>query len=336
MVKIFIDAGHGGTDSGAVGNGLQEKALTLTIAKKIETLLKSYENVSVRMSRTNDTTLSLTQRTNAANAWGADFFLSVHINAGGGTGYEDYRYNTLSATSTAGKIQAAIHGAVMNELKPFGVFDRGAKSANFHVLRESNMNAVLTENLFIDTKTDADLLKRNDVLDAIARGHATGIVKAFNLKVKTTTTPPIQSTQPTPKPATTTTTSSVPSIMYDAHIQGIGWQGWKKDGQTAGTTGESKRLEALTVRLENTAAELEMQGHVQGKGWTTIRGNGEVIGTIGLGLRMEAIRLKVTGLNVQYRVHVEYEGWTDWKRNGEEAGTTGQSKRIEAIEIKFV
>ncbi|MCF2648459.1 hypothetical protein I6E62_10390 [Niallia circulans] len=79
-----------------------------------------------------------------------------------------------------------------------------------------------------------------------------------------------------------------------------------------------------------------MQGHVQGKGWTTLRGNGEVIGTIGLGLRMEAIRIKVTGLNVQYRVHVEYEGWTEWKRNGEDAGTTGQSKRIEAIEIKFV
>ncbi|WP_400243577.1 N-acetylmuramoyl-L-alanine amidase [Niallia sp. JL1B1071] len=328
MVKIFIDAGHGGTDTGAVGNGLQEKALTLTIAKKIEAILKSYENVSVRMSRTSDTTLSLTQRTNAANAWGADFFLSVHINAGGGSGYEDYRYNTLSATSNTGKIQAAIHTAVMNELKVFGVFDRGAKSANFHVLRESNMNAVLTENLFVDTKADADLIKRNDVLDAIARGHVTGIAKAFNLKVKTT--------QPTQKPATTTTASSAPSIMYDAHIQGIGWQGWKRDGQTAGTTGESKRLEALTVRLKNPNAELEMQGHVQGKGWTTLRGNGEVIGTIGLGLRMEAIRLKVTGLNVQYRVHVEYDGWTEWKRNGEEAGTTGQSKRIEAIEIKFV
>jgi len=331
MVKIFIDPGHGGTDSGAVGNGLQEKALTLTIAKKIETLLKSYEDVSVRMSRTNDTTLSLTQRTNAANTWGADFFLSIHINAGGGSGYEDYRYNTLSATSNAGKIQAAIHTAVMNELKAFGVFDRGVKSANFHVLRESNMNAMLTENLFIDTKADADLLKRNDVLDAIARGHVTGIAKTYNLKVKATQ--PTQSTQPAPKPATT---SSTPSIMYDAHIQGIGWQGWKKDGQTAGTTGESKRLEALTVRLVNTDAELEMQGHVQGKGWTTLRGNGEVIGTIGLGLRMEAIRIKVTGLNVQYRVHVEYEGWTEWKRNGEDAGTTGQSKRIEAIEIKFV
>lgn len=79
-----------------------------------------------------------------------------------------------------------------------------------------------------------------------------------------------------------------------------------------------------------------MECSTKKEGLDNVKRNGEVIGTIGLGLRMEAIRLKVTGLNVQYRVHVEYEGWTDWKSNGEAAGTTGQSKRIEAIEIKFV
>ncbi|MBQ6449271.1 N-acetylmuramoyl-L-alanine amidase [Cytobacillus oceanisediminis] len=184
MAKIFIDAGHGGTDPGAVGNGLQEKVLTLTIAKKIESLLKNYENVSVKMSRTSDTTLSLSQRTDAANAWGSDFFLSVHINAGGGTGYEDYRYNTLTATSATGKVQSTIHSAVMAELKAFNVIDRGAKSANFHVLRETNSPALLSENLFIDTKVDANLLKRNDVLDAIARGHVEGLAKALGLKKK--------------------------------------------------------------------------------------------------------------------------------------------------------
>ncbi|HEO8418171.1 N-acetylmuramoyl-L-alanine amidase [Niallia sp. FSL W8-0635] len=184
MTKIFIDAGHGGTDSGAVGNGLQEKVLTLTIAKKIENLLKNYENTSVKMSRTSDTTLSLSQRTDAANAWGADFFLSIHINAGGGTGYEDYRYNTLSASSATGKVQSTIHSAVMAELKAFNIIDRGAKAANFHVLRETNSPAILTENLFIDTKADANLLKRNDVLDAIAKGHVEGMAKAFGLKKK--------------------------------------------------------------------------------------------------------------------------------------------------------
>src|SRR5690625_6594452 len=61
MTKIYIDAGHGGNDPGASGNGLREKDLTLTIAKKVQALLKDY--ATVRMSRTTDKTLSLTQRT---------------------------------------------------------------------------------------------------------------------------------------------------------------------------------------------------------------------------------------------------------------------------------
>lgn len=101
MVKLFIDPGHGGTDPGAVGNGLQEKSLTLQIATRIKDILTlEYDNVSIRMSRTGDQTVSLSERTNAANAWGADFFLSVHINAGGGTGYEDYVYPGVGAPTT--------------------------------------------------------------------------------------------------------------------------------------------------------------------------------------------------------------------------------------------
>ena len=326
MVRIFIDAGHGGEDPGAAGNGLLEKVLTLTIAKKIDSLLKGYDDVLTKMSRTGDSSLTLKQRTDAANAWGADFFLSIHINAGGGTGYEDYRYNKLSASSGTGKIQAAIHAAVTAELKAYGVKDRGAKSANFHVLRESNMSAALSENLFIDTKADADLLKQDDFLDAIARGHVAGLAKAFNLKKKATTTP----TKTAPSKA-----QEKPSVVYEAHVQGIGWQGKKKDGQTAGTTGQSKRLEALTVKLENSSAKLEMEGHVQQLGWTSLRANGEVIGTVGESLRLEAVKIKAKGLDIQYRVHVEKDGWTAWKENGEQAGTTGQSKRIEAIEIKI-
>ncbi len=84
MTKIYLDPGHGGNDPGAVGNGLREKDLTLEIGLKVrDILLRNYENVEVRMSRTADTTLSLDQRTNDANTWGADFLISIHINAGG-------------------------------------------------------------------------------------------------------------------------------------------------------------------------------------------------------------------------------------------------------------
>ncbi|MBA4538814.1 N-acetylmuramoyl-L-alanine amidase [Bacillus aquiflavi] len=180
MVKIFIDPGHGGNDPGAVGNGLQEKNLTLQISTKIrDILVNEYNNVYVNMSRTGDQTLSLKQRTDAANAWGADFLLSVHINAGGGTGYEDYVYPNVGAPTTT--YQRAIHEEV---LKQVDFRDRGMKQANFHMLRESRMPAVLTENGFIDNATDASKLKDSTFISRIARGHALGIARAFGLTRK--------------------------------------------------------------------------------------------------------------------------------------------------------
>ncbi|WP_313803231.1 N-acetylmuramoyl-L-alanine amidase [Cytobacillus sp.] len=184
MVKLFIDPGHGGTDPGAVGNGLREKDLTLQISKRIRDLLEGYENIQVKLSREGDQTLSLKQRTDMANSWGADLFLSVHINAGGGTGYEDFRHSSQSPNSVSGIVQAAIHEGVMNEIKYFVVKDRGTKSANYHVLRESRMPAVLSETLFIDKSSDAALLKDENFLNTVALGHVNGIVKAYNLKTK--------------------------------------------------------------------------------------------------------------------------------------------------------
>ncbi len=180
MVKIYIDPGHGGTDPGAVGNGLQEKNLTLQIASRVrDILVGEYNNVSVLMSRTGDTFPSLVNRTNQANAWGADFFLSIHINAGGGTGYEDYIYPGSGAPTTT--YQTNIHSEIM---KLVNFSDRGKKTANFHVLRESNMPALLTENGFIDNSNDAAKLKTASFIESLARGHANGLVKCFNLQKK--------------------------------------------------------------------------------------------------------------------------------------------------------
>lgn len=182
MVKVFIDAGHGGTDSGAIGNGLLEKNLTLQIATRVKDMLVAeYNNVSVLMSRTGDQSLTLAQRTNAANAWGADFLLSVHINAGGGTGYEDYIYPGSGAPTTT--YQNTIHTEI---LKLVSYNDRGKKQENFHMLRESNMPALLTENGFIDNANDATKLKTSSFIESLARGHVNGIAKSFNLPKKST------------------------------------------------------------------------------------------------------------------------------------------------------
>ena len=179
MVKIFIDPGHGGSDPGAVANGLREKDLTLKIAKYMrDYLLANYTGVEVRMSRTNDTTVSLSARTNDANKWGADAFVSIHINAGGGTGFESFVYPNVGQATR--NLQNAVHSEVMKAFSGFR--DRGKKQANFHVLRETKMSAVLTENGFIDTKKDADFLKSEANLRKIGEAHALGVAKYFGLK----------------------------------------------------------------------------------------------------------------------------------------------------------
>lgn len=180
MVKIFIDPGHGGSDAGAASNGIQEKNITLQIAKKVRDILQDeYSDVSIRMSRTGDSTVSLSERTNAANSWGADYYLSIHINAGGGTGFESYIYSGTGAPTTT--YQTSIHNGVISSTN---FHDRGKKQANFHVLRETAMPAILTENGFIDTTSDANKLKDASFITSIARGHVNGLARAFGFKKK--------------------------------------------------------------------------------------------------------------------------------------------------------
>lgn len=177
-MKIMIDPGHGGNDSGAAGNGLQEKNLTLTIARHIrDMLVQEYQGVQVRMTRDSDVFVSLSQRAALANQWGANFFLSIHINAGGGTGFESFIYQTRP--SIAVSAQTTIHPQIVRTM---AVADRGLKSGNFAVLRETNMPAILTENLFIDNATDAAKLRDANFLRTTARGHVNGLANAFNLQ----------------------------------------------------------------------------------------------------------------------------------------------------------
>lgn len=178
---VVLDPGHGGSDSGATGGGFREKDLTLKIAKRIERTLKGNYNVDVRMTRTSDKTMSLKQRTDFANKMGAHYYASIHINSGGGTGYEDYIFNQLSDTGDTGKYRSAVHNEVKKVLNKYGVNNRGKKQANFHVLRETQMSAMLSENLFIDTTADQELLKNNNFINDIGDAHARGIARALGL-----------------------------------------------------------------------------------------------------------------------------------------------------------
>lgn len=180
---IYLDAGHGGRDSGAIGNGLKEKDIVLDIVKRIETGLKAYD-VETLLSRSTDDFLSLDERTSKANAAKADVFVSVHINAATSTaarGFESYIYPNSGAGTSA--FQNVMHQEILNQIKGLAGFDdRGKKSANFAVLRQSAMKAFLSENFFISNAADAALLKNDDVKQRIAQGHINGLEKFLGLK----------------------------------------------------------------------------------------------------------------------------------------------------------
>src|SRR5690625_2077888 len=179
---VVIDPGHGGHDPGAVANGLREKDLTLDISKRIKKYIDTnYTGVNVFLTRTTYKYLTLILRAQFANNNNADLFVSIHINAGRGKGFESYVYNKINDTSTTAERRNAVHSAIVKEAS---VLDRGKKKANFAVLRLTKMSAILTENLFIDRVEDAKKLKDSKFLDKIAKGHAVGIAKAFKLKEK--------------------------------------------------------------------------------------------------------------------------------------------------------
>lgn len=142
----------------------------------------------------------------------------------------------------------------------------------------------------------------------------------------------------------TATKSTKMSVSYIVHCQDYGWEEeWKKDGQTSGTVGESKRLEAIQIKLPNgVSGSIEYRTHIQDIGWEkNWSKNGAVSGTEGQCKRLEAIQIRLTGevaenYDVYYSVHAENFGWLGWAKNGEEAGTAGYGYRLEAIRIQLV
>jgi N-acetylmuramoyl-L-alanine amidase len=157
--KIYVDPGHGGKDSGAVGpTGLQEKDVNLRVATVLKNCLKEYGKASVRMSRTNDSYVSLVDRATDANKWGADRFISIHHNSGTTSvnGTETYSYsNSGNGADLRDKVQSQL-------IKWGNLTDRGGKTnPDLVVLKKTKMAAILTEASFISNQAEEARLRDN-------------------------------------------------------------------------------------------------------------------------------------------------------------------------------
>lgn len=188
---IVIDAGHGGKDSGATAGGVYEKTLNLSVAKKVQSKLKS-AGYEVIMIRSTDVFVELPDRAMIANRSNADIFVSIHTNSFNGitSGIETFSYNqqgsaknpivandrnrTLKSNILSSSIQNSL-------ISTTNARTRGAKKANFHVIRETGMPAVLTEIGFIDNTTERNKLVTNSYQEKLANGITSGIKEYFRL-----------------------------------------------------------------------------------------------------------------------------------------------------------
>lgn len=168
---IVIDPGHGGTDPGAVGNGLQEDNLTLDIANRARSYMTTNYPATVYQTRTTDTYVSLDARTSFANSRAANFFVSMHINS-----YSTSTPNGLETFSYPGSTNGArLATNIYDKLKAsFGTL-RGVKTADFYVLHYTNMPAALGETGFISNASDASKLSTTTFRQQLAQQYAAGM-----------------------------------------------------------------------------------------------------------------------------------------------------------------
>ncbi|MDO4805708.1 MAG: hypothetical protein Q4A07_00525 [Coriobacteriales bacterium] len=139
------------------------------------------------------------------------------------------------------------------------------------------------------------------------------------------------------------------SVRYRTHLQDIGWQGWKGDGEVSGTVGQSRRVEAVRIELTGDAAlkyDVIYRVHVPNMGWLGWAKNGEVAGSEGMALRIEALQVRIvpagtgeTGLSalskpeLRVKAHSANVGWQASVGEGASAGTTGRALRLEALKL---
>ena len=134
-------------------------------------------------------------------------------------------------------------------------------------------------------------------------------------------------------------------IMYQSHVQNIGWQNRVYDGTEAGTTGRNLNLEALKLKIteagrEGLSGSIVYEAHVQDIGWQSAVSDWQEAGTTGRNKKIEAIKINLTEqlaerYDVYYRVHSADYGWLGWAKNGEKAGTAGFNLGAQAIEVKL-
>ncbi len=177
---IILDAGHGGTDEGARVKSFMEKRITLTTTLLTKKLLEE-RGYKVILTRARDNYVSLARRVSIANRTKCAAFVSIHFNASrshAAKGIEIYFCDTKEKwrARASRRLADCILYQVIDQTE---AISRGVKGGNFHVIRETEMPAVLVEGGFVTNFEERSLLRNKEYLSKIAEGIATGLDKYF-------------------------------------------------------------------------------------------------------------------------------------------------------------
>lgn len=188
MKKVFIGVGHGGKDSGAVGNGFKEEDLNLSIALACNDELKRH-GVDVKMSRYKDEDDTLNEEIAECNAFSPDVAVDIHNNAGGGDGCEVfYHYKGGLSKTLAENINAQIVKIGQNSR---GIKTRLNSSGKdyYGFIRLTKPPAVIVECAFVDNATDIKIIDTAAEQKTMGVAIAKGILKTLGIEYKPETTP---------------------------------------------------------------------------------------------------------------------------------------------------
>ena len=185
-MKIVVNAGHGPDTPGkrSPDGSLREYQFNAPVARRIGALLLQYEGVEILHPFDDSRDVPLQERTDRANSWGANLYVSIHANAAGdgaswhsAEGIETFVHDSRprAAEALAIAIQRKIIAAT-------GRADRGVKSQNFHELRETKCTAVLVECGFMTHKQECELLKSDAYREKCAQAIASAIAETYGLR----------------------------------------------------------------------------------------------------------------------------------------------------------
>lgn len=259
MAKVFLSAGHGGSDPGAVAYGMKEKDINLNIMIACRNELQRH-GVTVICSRTKDEDDKVGSEVAEANASGADVAVSFHTNAGRGNGSESF----CNLNNANGKKLAEL---CEKHVKAIGQNSRGVKSgSHLYFIRKTNMTAVLCECAFIDNDTDNDIIDTISEQKAFGLAYAKAILEYLGIAYNSTEQNPVQ----TPTSTSTSTKQDTKKFKVKVDISNLNIR--KGPGTNYGKTGKftGKGIFTIVEKKSGTGSKSGWGKLKSGLGWISL------------------------------------------------------------------